>query len=378
MEKKVSKVLHVSSASTWRGGEQQISYLLKGLGNLGVSNWVFCAKNGAFEQHCKSESIPFQAVNKKGSSDLTFAAKLASWCKKIKPDLIHCHDSHAHTAAVLAKTIFSCKANIVVSRRVDFPISGNMLSRMKYNHPSVKAVFCVSKAIEEIVRKGLRKGKKAITIHSGVDLLRFKDKAPINLSEILGIPKEAMVVGNTSALAPHKDLLVFLKVAKNIIESTEKNVHFVLVGEGECRPELEAFIAANNLGSKVHLVGFQENVGAWLKAFHLFLMTSKTEGLGTSLIDALANEIPVVATDAGGIGELIIHEKTGLLFPVNDVTSLSKGVMRHIQCDDKIPTLVKNGRIHADAFSFDSTALKTYEAYNAVLSSGPEYLNIQQ
>jgi glycosyltransferase involved in cell wall biosynthesis len=378
LEKKVSKVLHVSSASTWRGGEQQISYLLKGLGDLGVSNWVFCAKNGALEQHCKSESIPYQAVSKKGSSDLTFAAKLATWCKKIQPDLIHCHDSHAHTAAVLAKTVFSCKANIVVSRRVDFPIAGNMLSKMKYNHPGVKGVFCVSKAIEEIVRKGLRTGDKAITIHSGVDLNRFKDIAPLNLSEVLAIPKEAMVIGNTSALAPHKDLIVFLKVAKNIIEGTDKEVHFILVGEGECRPELETFIAENNLKSKVHLVGFQENVGAWLKAFHLFLMTSKTEGLGTSLIDALASEIPIVATDAGGIGELIIHEKTGLLFPVGDVAGLSKGVMRNIQCDEEIPKLVQNGKRHSEEFSFNATALKTYEAYNAIVSSGSEYLKIQQ
>lgn len=373
MGKKVAKVLHVSTATTWRGGEQQISYLLSGLDNLGVSNWVFCTRGGAFEKHCRKESIPFLSAKRKGSADLKFAGKLADWCKKVNPEILHCHDSHAHTASILAKTVFGIKPDIVVSRRVDFPISGNMFSKIKYNHNAVKGVFCVSNAIERIVRAGLKRPERARTIYSGVDLNRFEAVNPVDVRAELGLEPEAVIIGNTSALAPHKDYYTMLQVADQLVNKEGKNhFHFVAVGEGDEREALEQETKQLGLEKNVHWVGFKKDVGAWLKAFDLFLMTSETEGLGTSLIDALANEIPVVATDAGGIGELIRHKETGWLCDVKSPNCLAEGVKTVLEDGENRNKWVQAGLEHAQSFGFRSTAKNTYLAYNEILSGSFE------
>ena len=120
------KIMHISSALTWRGGEQQIAWLIDGLAEKGVSNFVFCAANSAMQTHCEKNNIPFSTYSKNNGVSFSVARKLAKNAKKNQIDLIHMHDAHAHTYAVIAASFFNCKQKMILSRRVDFPIKSHV------------------------------------------------------------------------------------------------------------------------------------------------------------------------------------------------------------------------------------------------------------
>jgi glycosyltransferase involved in cell wall biosynthesis len=106
-----------------------------------------------------------------------------------------------------------------------------------------------------------------------------------------------------------------------------------------------------------------------MKSLDLFLITSKTEGLGTIVLEAFAGKVPVVATAAGGIPELVEHEVTGLLSPVGDDVSLSHAVIRVLRDAGLRETLTAAAARKAESFSFRMTAMKTLDVYREVASN---------
>ena len=136
-------VLHLSSEKTWRGGEQQIAYLIEELDKQGVENFVACRKKSAFEEHCIKNNINHISLPFANNFDASTAWQIRNFCNYANIDLMHMHSSRSHTMAVLA-TVFGSAANMILSRRVDFPSAGNWLSKYKYNHPKIKKILCVS------------------------------------------------------------------------------------------------------------------------------------------------------------------------------------------------------------------------------------------
>ena len=100
----------------------------------------------------------------------------------------------------------------------------------------------------------------------------------------------------------------------------------------------------------------------------MFLMTSETEGLGTSILDAFAAKVPVVATAAGGIPEMIIHKKTGMLAPIKDAENLARNVNELLANANLRAELIAGAYQHLQSFSKEQTALKTLEIYKEILS----------
>src|SRR5690606_32318917 len=148
-----------------------------------------------------------------GSSlNMLYAKKLSGLCRKMQIDICHLHDAHAHSYAILAASFFNNKVPLILSRRVDFPIKKNWASNYKYNHPSIKKIICVSETIVQITAKGIRDKSKLLCIHSGIDLDKFTNSG--NLRREYDIDDDCILVGNTSALADHKDYFTFVDTAK--------------------------------------------------------------------------------------------------------------------------------------------------------------------
>lgn len=356
------KVLHVSSAKTWRGGEQQVAYLVKALDQMGVDQQLACIENGELHQrmHGFVKCIPYK---KSSALNLGFAWQLKRRSKDV--DLIHVHDSHAHTAAYIA-ALLGNNTPIIVHRRVDFPIGKNTSSKRKYNHPKIAKIICVSHLIESIVKQGITDSEKAVTVHSGVDILRFERRSEV-LHQLLNLPQETQLVGNSSALADHKDYPTFLKTAADVLVS-RPDTHFVIFGEGEERANIEAEIKSLNIEKQVHLTGFRNDLTTLLPCLNVFFMPSKTEGLGTSILDAFAANVPVVATRAGGIPEIVIHQKTGLTSEIGDHKSLSQQITSILSNDKLREQLVKNANAHLQSFTTDKMGEKVLGVYREVLN----------
>lgn len=361
------KVLHISTAKTWRGGEQQIAYLMEELRKKNIKQYTFCTANGAFLDFCRQNKFEAQDFKKGFSANPLVAKKLSKTVIKWDINIIHCHDSHAHTFAYMAARFFGLKTPIIVSRRVDFPIKNTKRSHRKYKHHSIKRILCVSDQIKAIVKKDIPDKGHIHTVYSGVDLGKFKDQSADLLREEYNISAQTPVVVNVGALADHKDHITFLET----IHLIQKQI-----------PELRAFIIGKDQGERgaildrikdlqlehvVHLTGFRTDIPKILPHADLFLFTSKTEGLGTSIIDAFASNIPVVATPAGGIPELVIHEQTGLLGEIKNPEILATLAIKVLNDKSLAADLTIGANKHAQNFSKAQTANNTLKHYQALL-----------
>ena len=146
--------------------------------------------------------------------------------------------------------------------------------------------------------------ERTITVHEGIDVEHVAAAEPVNLHELFWLPHQAPVVGNVAALVPHKGQRYLVDAAHLVVQEVP-DARFVILGEGELREHLEQQIREYRLEKHVLLAGFRTDVIGCMKGFDLFVMSSVTEGLGTSLLDAMACGRAIVATDTGGIPEVV-------------------------------------------------------------------------
>lgn len=359
-------VLHLSSESSWRGGEQQIAYLIDELLDKEVEIIVAGRPDSAFEKYCRKNKITFFPIAMKNSTDIKSGIQLNKLCLRLKIDILHAHSSRSHAIAWLAYLLGN-KTPLVVSRRVDFTLKNNLLSRHKYNIPTLKKIACVSDAIKKIVQPNLRHPENCVTIHSGINLEKFEGFRDSNyLRKTYSIDNNITIIGNTSAIAPHKDYFTFVDTAKCLIENFNKKVHFFIIGTGPLEAEIKAYISKNKMNDFITMTGFLDNIHEVLPSLDIFFISSETEGLGTSIIDAFASKVPVVATSAGGIPELVKHEKTGLLAPVGDVELLACLINKLISDTSLKDTLINNALELSQQFSKKVMGESYYQLYNEI------------
>ena len=315
----------------------------------------------------KEHHIPAYEAREVFAVNPLFAAKLARVYKKGSFHLLHVHDSHAHTFAVLANVLFGMNAPLIVSRRVDFPVSKSFLSKFKYNHSSVQKIVCVSKAIQKITAASIKDKSVLTTVHSGIDLSRFKKSNKTGkLHEELKLNPAIPLVGNVAALAPHKDYFTFIETCKVLVKKGVK-AKFVIVGSGPEEENIKKWVAQSGISEHIVMLGFRKDLVEILPELDIFLITSETEGLGTSILDAFACKVPVVATRAGGIPEIVIHKQSGLLGEIKHPDSLAESVESFLtnkelrkHCIDGATQKLKN-------FTKEATAQKTLEVYRTVV-----------
>jgi len=359
-------VVHVSTPRSWRGGEQQLLYLAERLRGAGVPQLVVCPPGSEVERACRERGIPCAPLRRRASIDPLFARALARASNEAGAAVVHAHDPHAHAAAVLGASLFGLEAPVVVHRRVDFRIGRGAFSRWKYDHPAVRRIVCVSRAIAEIVRPDLRDPSRLRVVHDGIDPARFAGtRADGRLRREHGIPAGVPLVGNVAALAGHKDHFTFVDTAARLV-ADGLDARFFAIGEGPLRREIAAHVRRKGLDARVVLTGFRPDLAAILPELDVFLFTSKEEGLGSSILDAYACRVPVVATAAGGVPEIVSDGETGLLAPVRDPAALAAGVRRVLSDPALRERLVEGGARRVAELGVDRMAERTLAIYREV------------
>ena len=323
--------LHIDTARTWRGGQNQVLLTVLGLRALGHRSMLVAHAAGELRQRAK-EGLELVPIAPKTEMDLSAAWKLSRLIKQLRPDVVHAHDPHGVAMAALALSMgmggsrtAPAAPPLVAARRVDFHMKGNALSRWKYRQ--VDCFICASDAIRQMVLADGVPAARAVTVHEGIDLGRVDAAPAANLHAELWLPHHAPIVGNVAALVPHKGHRHLIEAAA-IVMKRLPDARFVIAGEGELREPLERQIKEHNLEKHVFLVGFRPDVLSVHKAFDLFVMSSVTEGLGTSLLDAMGCAKPVIATSAGGMPEVVVDGKTGILVPPRDHEGMADAIVR--------------------------------------------------
>lgn len=364
------KILHLSSESNWRGGEQQIAYLIEELDKMGIEPMVACKPSSKFGALCIRKEWDHYPLQMKNSADLKSGLGLKLICKEQSVDIVHAHSSHSHSTAFLSYLLGN-QTPVVLTRRVDFELKDNFFSKYKYTFPKIKKIACVSDAIREIVSRGTGRGEKCITIYSAIDHRKFEPHIGTDyLRKAYKLGGEITLIGNTSALAPHKDYFTFVDSAYHYIRHFDQSVRFFIIGAGEQENEIKEYVKQRRLEDYFIFTGFLKNIGEVLPSLDVFLISSKTEGLGTSVIDAFAAKVPVVATRAGGIPELVKHLDTGLLSDIKDFKGLAENLFKLKQDTELKNQLIKNAYTRSLQFNIKSMALRYNNLYQEIMSGG--------
>jgi glycosyltransferase involved in cell wall biosynthesis len=318
--------LHVDTARSWRGGQNQVLVTVLGLRAVGHRTVLVAHPTGELRRRAE-EGLDFIPLAPRAEMDLAAAWRLSRVLKHLKPDIVHAHDPHGVAMASLAVSMSTMRVRprLVASRRVDFHMRRSALSRWKYRQ--VDCFICASDAIRRIVVSDGIPRKRTVTVHEGIDLGRVAAAPPAELHKELWLPHDAPLVGNVAALVPHKGQRHLVDAVTHVLPECP-DTRFIIAGEGELRGSLEQQIRQHHLEKHVLLAGFRADILSLHKAFDVFVMSSVTEGLGTSLLDAMACGKPVVATNVGGIPEVVLDGETGLLVPPRDPAAMASALVR--------------------------------------------------
>jgi L-malate glycosyltransferase len=318
--------LHIDTARTWRGGQNQVLLTVNGLRAMGQRATLVAHPDGELRRRV-AEGLDLIPLAPRTEMDLSAAWKFARLIKRLGPDVIHAHDPHGIAMASFALSLGGAAASgpaLIASRRVDFHLKGNSLSRWK--HRQVDCFIAASEAIRQILLHDGVEADRTVTVHEGIDVEHVAAAEPVNIHETFWLPHHAPVVGNVAALVPHKGQRYLIEAAHQVVQEIP-DARFVILGEGELREQLERQVRDHHLEKHVLLPGFRTDVLGCIKGFDLFVMSSVTEGLGTSLLDAMACSRPIVATTAGGIPEIVEDGVNGLLVAPRDARALADAIV---------------------------------------------------
>jgi len=316
------RVLHVDSARGWRGGQNQVVLTAKGMARQGHDVLVAARTGGTLAGRARAAGLEVRELLFTG--DFAPAAMLGLWrlVRAFRPHVVHAHDPHA-TAAALA---VPAPTPLVASRRVDFPFRGRW-SRRKYGRCA--RVIAVSRAVADVLRADGLGSDRVRVVYEGVPDRTARTDGTDAL-HMLGIAAGTPVVGNVAALTAHKDHATLLEAAARV-RTEIPEARFVIAGRGELESALRERARRLGLSDTVVFAGFRDDIDLLFPAMDVFCLSSRMEGLGTSLLDAMCHGRAVVATAAGGIAEAVQDGVTGRLVPPGDPGALARALLEMLR-----------------------------------------------
>ena len=363
------KILHINTEKTWRGGEQQLLYLIRGLKKRDITSHLVCQPASPLEGKVRAEQITTFPLEMHSEIDLRAAYKIRKLINTYHYDIIHSHTSHAHTIAFFAA--LGTKSRLLVSRRVDLSIfrhSFLRLSSIKYRFMADHYI-AISKKIKDVMVADGIPGKCISVAHSGIDLERFAASSMEHLIPEFKLTKNDPIIVNIAHLAGHKGQIHLIKAVPLVLAKIP-NARFFIVGGGKLLAELQALASSLDINRNLTFTGFRDDVGAFYQLADIVVMSSIQEGLGTAIIDALALAKPVIATDAGGIPEIIENGVTGTLVPPADPQALADGIIKYLTDPKQAEQIGILGQKKVrEHFCMDTMVEKNIDVYTQLLGS---------
>ncbi len=345
------RILHIDSGKTWRGGQRQIYFLFKGLKELGVEQYALSSNKQLID---KLKDLGVEVFSWKYKFEFHLGLfKYLKILKKVKPDIIHFHDSRSLSLSLLTKE------KSVATRRVDFHLK-NRFSKIKYEKTDI--VVGVSNKIVEVLKEdGI---KDVLLIYDGIDPDELKvKKTKEECRKMFGF-KNTPVFLNVAALVDHKGHIYLLKALKILKDQgIIPEVH--IAGDGELKEKLIKYKEENELNN-LFFHGFVKEIAEFMYAGDFFIITSHLEGLGSSIIDAMALKLPIIATRAGGIPELI----EGISFLANnkDPFSIAEKIKEAMNNREKaIEFSEKAYNLFLDRFHYKKMAKSYKDIYDRLV-----------
>ncbi len=342
------KVIHLVEDLKIGGAERVIADTTLGLDRKKYEPSVWCVtRGGETATELSEKGIEVKILGISSYRNPLNTSKLTRLLKAARPDIIH---THGYFASVIGRLAARRAGTPVILTHVHSTYweyrKRHIMIERKLSHFTHK-IICCSRAVENFVKNTEKiTDNKTIVIYNGVDEERFSPlKSPTSIRTEFGMDEETVVVGTVSSLTPHKGHEYLIQAA-SLVLGTLPSVKFLIVGDGPLRQRLEDQAKNLNIHPAVIFTGTRKDIPEILSLMDVFVLPSHTrEGLGIAIIEAMAAERPVVATDIGGIPEVVNNSETGLLVPPGDPKALSKAIIELLQDPSRAKTMGEKGRI---------------------------------
>lgn len=371
------KILYIITKGNWGGAQRYVYNLASNLPKDKFEAVVTFGEGKGLEEKLKEKGIRTMLLKNSQRDinlikDFLLFFELIRLYKREKPDLIHLNSSKVGALGVIAARIYAINSKTIFTAH-GWAFKENRGTIFKVITKSIswlvvvlcQKVIVVSKDDFEKSKRFWLAKKKIIYIPNGIRQTEFLDK--VIAREKLGLPKEKTLVGTISELHENKGLDILIKGFSKITTESH-DLDLVIIGSGEEKLRLERLVGKNNLQDRIRFLSFIDNAERYLKVFDIFTLTSRKEGLPFSLLEAGLASLPVIATNVGGIPEVIHSGENGILIDSENPEELASRIKYLAKNPKKRKLLGKNlyERIKTE-YSFENMLKSTVRLYAEML-----------
>jgi L-malate glycosyltransferase len=326
-------IIHVDTEETWRGGQESLLTLARGLRERGYHQTIVCPPSSVLAERARAAGFPIEKLGLRAA------------------DIVHAHSGRALTLA-FRETFGFAKVHRVVTRHVAFRPRNPWMHRTKYRW-ACEGVIAVSDAVRRgLIETGVPSDKIEV-IYTGIEM----PEPPPRDRLTFGLYPTDFVVGHMGAFAKEKGQDVAVAAA-NLLRESMPYARFLLAGEGKLLNEMR-----RRAPDTVTFPGFVANHTAFFGALNVFIMPSRSEAWGMAALEAMAYGVPVIASDVGGLPEIVEPDNGGWLVPAGDPAALARAIMESASSPYRLYEQSQKARKRAELFSVGRMVEQTEAFY---------------
>ena len=360
-------IVHTESSVGWGGQEIRVLTEAAELRARGHEVAILCRPESALASRAGRSGVPVIPERMPFALEPLSVMRMAAHFRRCRAGVVVTHSSIDSWCAGVAARL--TRVPVVRMRHLSVPLRTNPRSRLVYGSLCDRIVTTGEAFRRQFIQRlGLPPAKVA-SIPTGIDLGRFDPsrRDPMRLRQELGLEPQIPLVAMIGVLRSWKGHPVFLR-AMGCIRAVRPEVQALLVGDGPFRPVIEGAIRSQDLSDTVHLLGHREDIPEILGGVDVVVSASTAEeGIPQALLQALAMRCPVVASDVGGVPEIIRPGETGWLVPANDAGALAEAILDVLANRAKARRMAEGGRtLVEEKHSLETMGAQMEQLYRAV------------
>jgi glycosyltransferase involved in cell wall biosynthesis len=356
----------------WGGQPLQVILLAQAMKAQNHTPIIFAPPGSELAERSAQQGLPVNTGCRfpRGFRPVKVVADLIAMRRAIRresPDIIHCHGSQDTWLSVLAvRSMGKARPALLRTKHNSYPARRHMANRWLYNRGLDRVIAVAEPIRDELVSDRFVDPARVEVIHACLDdrVLTSPRTPPKAIWEEFGIPPDAPLIGLVGRLAPDKGQDTLLHAASTILEEFPQ-ARFLLVGTGGDWDRIRALIAELGLGKHVIWAGFRDDVPSVTAALDVSVLAARAcDASSTVVKEAMALEVPVVATRVGGTAEILADGKCGILVEPGDPKALAEGILKILRDPDAAQARAQIARQRVEAYLASQIATRTEEIYH--------------
>ena len=367
---KMIKICYIIGQLTMGGAEKQLFQLVRSIDKKKFQPVVISlSEDGFWAEEIRKIGIQVMEIRRHKSKEFNRLIKLIKFLRKEKPDIVHTYLFSANTYGRIAAIL--AKIPVIIASERNAGEMGKDKNRYMIYIDKILSLFsdgiiCNSlHCSNNLITKYSFDVKKVFIVHNGINGNDYLGESRCS-SSTKSLPK---VIGTIGGLNQKKNHKLFLSIAKAVLDMSEnKNIKFLVIGDGPLKKELETHSKHLGIGDNVIFTGERTDIPELLHSMDIFVMTSSYEGLSNTIMEAMSAGLPVIATNVGGNSELIVNGESGFLCASNNAIVFSEKVLSLINNEDKARQMGEHGKRRIEEeFGVERMVSETETIYNNIV-----------